>query len=193
MKIITGIDKYRLRANRLQKSTKQSLTENSSIESVKEIVQRFRQTGKLKIENESTALRCLGAFPLDKYLDLIAYEEGHGDWATLSKLLYEQDKSLIDSEDTELYILNASEFNLNVWCRNYEEAKEYLDSHRGFYLLQYKGQCFLAQSPYIIDLGLTPGDPDWEKIGRDWVKPLDPEAKKRLRQKLLRAREEARN
>ena len=151
------------------------------------------QMGELKIENELALLRCLKAFPLSKYLDLIAYEEGHGDWATLSKLLQEQGKSLNDSEDTELYRLNASEFNLNVWCRNYEEAKDYLDSHHGFYLLQYKGQCFLAQSPYIIDLGLSPTDPDWEKIGRDWVKPIDPEAKKRLRQKLLQAREEAKN
>ena len=193
MKTITGTDKYRLQANRLQKSTKQSLTENSSIESAREIVDRFRRMGELDMEDDSAVLRRLNAFALDKYLDLIAYEEGHADWATLSKLLHEQDKSLTNSEDTELYILNASEFNLNVWCRNYEEAKEYLDSHRGFYLLQYKGNCFLAQSPYIIDLGLNPADPDWEKIGRDWVQPLDPEAKKRLRQKLLKAREEAGN
>ncbi|WP_070259637.1 hypothetical protein [Janthinobacterium lividum] len=177
----------------MHKSTTRSLTEHSTIESVKEVVRRFRETGELQIENEVAVLSRLGAFPLNKYLDLIAREEGHGDWMTLSKLLHEQDKGLTDSEDTELYILNASEFNLNVWCRNYEEAKEYLDSHRGFYLLQYKGQCFLAQAPYIIDLGLTPGDPDWEKIGKDWVKPLDPEAKARLRQKLLQAREEARN
>ncbi|MCW7538512.1 hypothetical protein OOT46_11735 [Aquabacterium sp. A7-Y] len=191
MKSVTSIDKYRLMASRLQKTTKQSLTEDPSSAALEEIVQRFRRMGELATDSESAALRRLGAFSLTKYLDLIAYEEGRGNWAELTQQLREQDKSLDDAEDTELYKFNASEFNLNVWCPSYEEAKAYLDSHRGFYLLQYKGQCFLAQAPHIVDLGLDPKDPDWEKIGRDWVQPKDPEAKTRLRQKLQQARERA--
>jgi hypothetical protein len=139
MKTINSINKYRIRANRLRKSTKQNLDENPSGELVKQIVQRFVKVGGLKSEKESVQLRRLRSFPLNKYLDLIAHEEGHGDWSALSQLLREQDKSLDGSEDTELYNIGVSEFNLNVWCPGYEDAKVYLDSHRGFYLLQYKG------------------------------------------------------
>jgi hypothetical protein len=193
MKTVTSIDKYRIQASRLRKSTKQNLDEDPSGIAIEQIVQRFRKIGELQTENPLASLRRLGALSLGKYLDLLAHEEGHGTWSTLNKLLQEWDQSLDKSEQTELYKSNASEFNLNVWCPSYEDAKAYLDSHHGFFLLQYKNQYFLAQAPHIVDLGMDPKDPDWEKIGRDWVRPLDPEAKQRLQQKLRQARELAEN
>lgn len=190
MKTITNIDKYRVRANRLQKSTKRSLDENSSGAAIDQIVGRFKRMGELKTGHADIWSKQLGTFPIAKYLDLIAFEEGHGNWLAMSRLLKEQDQNegLNNSEDTELYKFGASEFNLNVWCRSYAEAKAYLDSHRGFYLLKYKNQCFLAQAPHIRDIGLDPNDADWEEIGRDWVKPKNLEARERLRQKLRQSR-----
>ena len=40
----------------------------------------------------------------------------------------------------------------------------------------------------IRELGLDPDDPDWERIGWDWVEPHDPQARERLLEKRLIAR-----
>ncbi len=32
----------------------------------------------------------------------------------------------------------------------------------------------------VRERGLDPDDPDWERIGRDWVRPLDAAARERL-------------
>lgn len=191
MKTLSTIDKYRLQASRLQKTVRQVLDDDSAGVSAHPIVQRLRTRGELNTDNEAVLRKRLRALPLGKYLDLLAQESGHDGWAKLSAQLREEQEANDDFADTELYKFNASEFNLNVWVPTYEEAREYLDTHRGFYLLQYKGHCFLAQAPHIVDIGLDPNDPDWEKIGRDWVKPKDPEAKQRLRDKLREVRERA--
>jgi hypothetical protein len=193
-KTISRIDQYRVLANRLRKTVRQSLEENSSGEALKPIVQRFAQSGALSsnAENYSTRLRRLKSFSINKYLELIAYEAGYDSWTAMGEGIDGRD-NIDNAEDTELYKPGVSEFNLNVWCRTYSEAKEYLSTHKGFYLLQYKEKCFLVQAPHIEGLGLDPGDPDWEKIGRDWVKPKDQEAKSRLREKLRQAREPAKS
>jgi len=158
-----------------------------STSTLRPIAYRFQQMGQLTRDDESAWLRRLTQFSMAKYLDLLAYEEGQENWKTLTKRLRDLGPSLRVDEDTELYRFNACEFNLNIWFHTYDEARAYLDSHRGFFLLQYKGQCFLAQAPHILDLGLDPKDPDWKKIGWDWVHPKDPEAKARLREKLRQA------
>ena len=38
---------------------------------------------------------------------------------------------------------------------------------------------------FIRTMGLDPDDPDWEKIGRDWVRPMDMSARRRLYGKLI--------
>lgn len=189
MKTIAKIDKYRIQANRLQKSVRQLFKEKMSGSEIDQIITRFKQMGELNSENPEYSHKQLNAFQISKYLDLIAFEAGHCNWLTMSRLLKEQDQKegLTNEEDIELYKFGTSEFNLNVWCPSYEEARAYLDSHRGFYLLHYKGNCFLAQAPHILNIGLNPNDPDWDEIDRDWVKPKNPEAKKRLQQKLRQA------
>ena len=39
---------------------------------------------------------------------------------------------------------------------------------------------------FIETLGLDPEDPDWEAIGRDWVRPASLKARERLYAKLIR-------
>jgi hypothetical protein len=71
---------------------------------------------------------------------------------------------------------------LNRWFTSYEEAQASLRSGGG-YLLPYKSHYFVTQSEGIRELGLDPDDPDWAKIGWDWVQPKDSEAWQRLKAK----------
>jgi hypothetical protein len=83
-----------------------------------------------------------------------------------------------------LYINGICDSGLNVWFTDYNQAKEYLDEHTGVYLLPYKHHFFVCGSGHIEKIGLQSGDPDWDKIGFDWVRPLDKDAKNRLEKKL---------
>ena len=71
---------------------------------------------------------------------------------------------------------------LNRWFTKYEDARASLEAEGG-YLLPFKSQFFLTQSEGIRELGLDPDDPDWERIGWDWVRPKDVEAWNRLRER----------
>lgn len=68
---------------------------------------------------------------------------------------------------------------LNRWFLTYEEARESLEAEGG-YLLPYRQQFFVTGPEAVRELGLDPQDPDWERIGRDWVRPADQEAWRRL-------------
>jgi hypothetical protein len=71
---------------------------------------------------------------------------------------------------------------LSRWFTTYEDAKASLDAEGG-YLLPFKNQFFVTQSEAIRELGLDPDDPDWERIGWDWVRPKDGEAWERLKER----------
>ena len=69
---------------------------------------------------------------------------------------------------------------LSHWFPRYEEAREFLDAEGG-YLFPYEHQYFVTTAEAVRALGLDPADPDWERIGFDWVRPADAEAFERLR------------
>jgi hypothetical protein len=71
---------------------------------------------------------------------------------------------------------------LNRWFTSYEEARSSLETEGG-YLLPYKAQFFVTEGEGIRELGLDPDDPDWARIGWDWVRPKDSEAWERLKEK----------
>ena len=91
---------------------------------------------------------------------------------------------------TLLYGSGAGAF-LNHWFATYEQARAQQDETREAgprqYLLAYKRHCFLAERGLIETLGLDADDPDWAAIGWDWVRPSDPEARRRLYAKRLAA------
>lgn len=91
----------------------------------------------------------------------------------------------LSSEDTMMYVPRMSLF-LNRWFRTYEEARASLDAEGG-YLFPYKRQFFVTQEEAVRELGLDPKDPDWQLIGWDWVRPLDEDAWKRLKEKRMLA------
>ena len=55
-------------------------------------------------------------------------------------------------------------------------------------MLAYRQHFFITDRHFIKTLGLNPDDPDWELIGRDWVKPKRSEGRERLYGKLIRQR-----
>jgi len=71
---------------------------------------------------------------------------------------------------------------LNHWFADYAQARAHLEAEGG-YLLPYGSQCFIANTEAIRELGLDPDDPDWTRIGWDWVRPADQDAWQRLRAK----------
>ena len=71
---------------------------------------------------------------------------------------------------------------VNRWFTSYESARASLQSEGG-YLFPYGNQYFVTQGEGVRELGLDPDDPDWARIGWDWVRPLDPEARQRLLEK----------
>ncbi len=192
MKSINASDRIKLEATRLQKQAReafaQSQTQGERSDALSTLVARFRALREWQNLDDGSVANRLAVVAMSKCLDLLAIEAGHDGWAQYVAVLQGSQQ---DEEATELYHFGKSEFNLNVWCPSYEAARIYLETHRGFFLLQYKGSFFLAQEGHIRGLGLDPVDPDWEKIGWDWVSPKDIEAKDRLRQKLRQHREKS--
>ena len=56
---------------------------------------------------------------------------------------------------------------------------------QGGFLFPYRNQFFICEWGFVVALGLDPADPDWERIGRDWVRPRDEVARDRLEAKLI--------
>jgi hypothetical protein len=80
-----------------------------------------------------------------------------------------------------MYVPSMGAF-LNHWFITYEDARAHRESQGGF-LLPFQHQFFVTVAGAIVELGLDPNDPNWERIGWDWVRPLDSEAWELLRDK----------
>jgi len=78
-----------------------------------------------------------------------------------------------------MYVSRMAVF-LNRWFATYDAARKSMDSEGG-YLLPWDGQYVVTVADAIRELGLDPEDPDWKRIGRDWVRPDDIDAWERLR------------
>jgi hypothetical protein len=68
------------------------------------------------------------------------------------------------------------------WFTTYAEARASLDAEGG-YLLPYRTQFLVTAREGVRELGLDPDDPDWARIGWDWVRPADAAASERLRRR----------
>lgn len=80
-----------------------------------------------------------------------------------------------------MYVESMSVF-LNQWFTTYDEARAFREAEGG-YLLPFKNQFFVTVAGAITELGLDPNDPNWERIGWDWVRPLDSQSWELLRDK----------
>jgi hypothetical protein len=89
---------------------------------------------------------------------------------------------MIPANDDELMYRPSMDAILNRWFARYEEARRSLEELGG-YLFPYRNQYFVCDVEAVRELALDPADPDWERIGWDWVRPRDREAWQRLREK----------
>lgn len=116
-------------------------------------------------------------------LALIARDLGFAGWPHATAILQGQSS---DDFGTLLYPHGASA-HWNIWSASYDEARTIRAQHGG-YLLAYRRHYFISDRYFIETLGLNPDDPDWERIGRDWVHPTEPTARERLYAALIHRR-----
>lgn len=111
---------------------------------------------------------------------LVARRLGFRDWNHLLAVLAGS-----DSQDFGTLLYPATcQGHWNIWSASYAEARSIRAAHGGF-LLAYKRQFLIVDRDYVDSLGIDPEDPDWTSIGRDWVRPQNPEARARLYRKLV--------
>jgi hypothetical protein len=113
-------------------------------------------------------------------LAVIARELGFQGWPHAVGILRGTDST---DFGTLLYPKGA-DVHCNIWSASYAEARAIREQHGG-YLLAYRRHYFIVDRHFITTLGLQPDDPDWELIGRDWVKPRNADARERLYGKLI--------
>ena len=114
-------------------------------------------------------------------LAALAAELGYANWADCKKRL---EPAPTDRIDTERFFDAAGCGFLNRWFARYDEARASREAEGG-YLFPYRHQFFVCESGLLAALGADPDDPDWERTGRDWVRPRDEAARARLERKLI--------
>ena len=73
---------------------------------------------------------------------------------------------------------------LNRWFARYGEARALLEAEGG-YLFPFRRQFFICEAGFLEARGIDPTHPDWDRIGRDWVRPRDETVRDRLERKLV--------
>lgn len=141
---------------------------------------RLRRVAELKSQSDDDLVASVRR---RHCLTAIANELGFGSWSRAFAALR---GSANADFDTLLYPPSVHG-HWNIWCASYDEAKPIHRTHGG-YLLTYKHQFLVVDADFIDSLGIDRDDPDWEKIGRDWARPGEPSARRRLCEKLVRRR-----
>ena len=114
-------------------------------------------------------------------LAIIARELGFEGWPHAVAVL----RGTESTDFGTLLYPKGAESHWNIWSASYDEARAIREEHGG-YLLAYRRHYFIVDRYFIETLGLPPDDPDWELIGRDWVRPRRADARERLYGKLIR-------
>jgi hypothetical protein len=121
-----------------------------------------------------------GSIGLDHALAALAAELGDATWADCERRLGPPPAERLDTER----FFDADRGYLNRWFARYGEARASLESEGG-YLFPYRHQFFVCESGFFDALGLDPADSDWDRIGRDWVRPRDESTRQRLERRLI--------
>lgn len=134
-------------------------------------LEQFRNSDDSEIARNVLRRHCLA---------VVARELGFEGWPHAAAVL---SGSRSDDFGTMLYPRHGAAY-WNIWSASYAEAKS-LREQTGNYLLAYKKHYFIVERYFIESLGLDPDDADWERIGRDWVRPLDLDARSRICLRLI--------
>jgi hypothetical protein len=114
-------------------------------------------------------------------LAVIAREQGFPSWEALKAV---RDEETPPRLSIEAFFTRASSGFLNRWFSTYDEALAAQRTSGGF-LFPFRKQFFLCEEDFVRALGVDPSDPDWERMGRNWVAPQDTAARERLERKLI--------
>ncbi|MEO7328119.1 MAG: hypothetical protein ABI193_06050 [Minicystis sp.] len=143
----------------------------------------FAERSADRILSETAEVQLKHAFAV------LALEQGYATWNELKAACDLREKSASPTGRAPVaagdryYPPGRMGSGLNRWFTSYDEARTSLDAYGG-YLFPYRTQFFVCEEAHIEALGLDPADPDWARIGHDWVKPRDPEAHQRLDERL---------
>jgi hypothetical protein len=173
---LTELEELKIKAKVLLKAL-----ESSDASTVMAATERLKRLASFRGIPMDRVAAERGRVQLKHALTVVALEAGYPSWTDAKKALENGIARAKDAGD-KLYP-KTSGGSLSRWFVSYEEARASLDAEGGF-LLPYRNQFFICDTGHIEGLGLSPGDPDWEKIGFDWVKPKDQEARARLDRKL---------
>ena len=138
-----------------------SISDNRSItcRSLAELKIRSRILLKAAAQEKPYALQTLRKFgkqePPFQHKDglkAVSRLAGFKNWQHASHIL--GGSATIGEDAGVLWYSNKCTGFLNVWCRNYEEAKEQFDQRSDNYLFPYKSQFVVANAEYVRALGL---------------------------------------
>jgi hypothetical protein len=144
-------------------------------------VERLRALPYFAANLPESIIERRGSIRLKHALAVIAAELGYPTWTDCKRRLELPASTRVD---TETFFAGNCGAYLNRWFARYDEARASLEAEGG-YLFPYRHQFFVCEPGFLAALGIDPGDPDWEQIGRNWVRPLDDTARSRLEQTLI--------
>ncbi|MZR31395.1 hypothetical protein [Sneathiella litorea] len=58
---------------------------------------------------------------------------------------------------------------LNIWCRNYEEARDQFERENNYFLFPYKTQFVVTNDEYVRAIGFQTNHPALQRNGRDFI------------------------
>jgi hypothetical protein len=172
------LEEYRIRASRLMKSLR-----GADLAAALQAARRFRTLPNWAKQTAEEIHAARDRVQRKHALAVIAREAGFRDWLHLRTSSASPAEPGFDT--TRLFQPRVASF-LNLWYVRYDQAREAMGLEPKRYLFPYRHQFVLCEAQLLGDLGVDVTDPDWERIGRDWVKPPDAAARARLAVKLRR-------
>jgi hypothetical protein len=175
---IYNLDEYRLEAESLYRN----LCTGSAAAALR-AAKRFQSLDSWRDLSAREIRASASAMRLEDAQEVIAFENGFTNWALLAA-------ATADAEfvfHTSRLFPEKSDVFLNLWFHSYEDACAAHEAEPDLVLFPYGEQFVLCEPALLGWLGADPNDPDWEKIGRDWVRPSDEAARQRLAGRLHKA------
>jgi hypothetical protein len=173
-KEIDALAEYKIRASKL-------LKEFASPDKRRAFAAAYRLAALWPDGNANALLADPARVQRKHALAVIAREMGFRDWRHLTEEAHVE----LPAFDTARLFTVKTGFFLNSWFVTYEEAKA-AQTRQSHFLFPYRRQFVVCEGGLLTALGIDVADPDWQAIGRDWVKPADAKAHYRLNQKLAR-------
>lgn len=173
-----NLEEFRIRASRLLKALGDE-TPAIALDAAK----RFRILPQWFEQSPERIYQARESIRRKHALAVIAKESGFKDWPALKSAYCMAEETGFDT--TRLFLKTAA--FLNFWFRDYDEARQVLTNEPRRFLFPHRQHFVVCEGGLLEALGVDIGDPDWERMGRDWVKPADRRARARLAVRLRRA------